>query len=139
MTEGLLVVIAVATAVTAIIQVGVVVFAVRAARQVGDTMQRIERDLKPVVANLHAVSVDIARAASAAASQVERAERALSDLSRSVDSAASTLQGYMSSPITNGLAVIQGLRTAFDVLRGFHRPRKRAQPQPARHDEMFIG
>ena len=139
MSDGLLIVIAVATVVTAIVQVGVVVFALRAAKRLGDTMQRLERDLQPVMANLRTVSTDIARATATAAAQVERAEQALTDLSRSVDSAATTLQGYISSPITNGLAILQGLRTAFDVLRDFRRPQKRPEPDVERHDDLFIG
>lgn len=140
MTDGLLIVIAVATVVVAVIQVSAVVFALRAAKELGGTLQRLQRDLQPVLVNLRTASSDIARATSAAASRVERAEQRLGELSRSVDGAAATLQGYMSSPITNGLALIQGVRAAFGVLREFRRPSPRAQPEAAaNHDDMFIG
>jgi alkylated DNA nucleotide flippase Atl1 len=76
----------------AIIQVAAIVFATRAARQVGDVMHRFERDVKPIVANLQVVSSEAARVSSAAAAQVQRAEQLMSDLTRRVDETAAALQ-----------------------------------------------
>ena len=125
MTDGLLMVIAVATVVVAVIQVGIVVFALRTAREIGDTLRRLERDIQPVIANFRAASDDIARAASTAVAHVERAEQAISDLSRSVDHAASRLGGFARVPFNNVFAVIEGLRSAYYVLRDLRRPRQR--------------
>ena len=152
MTDGLLVVIAVATVVVAVIQVAVVVFGLRAAREIGETLRRLERDIHPVIANFRAASDDIARAASAAAAHVERAEQAISDLSRSVDHAASRFGSFARVPFNNVFAVIEALRTAFDVLRDLRRPRQRPAAKPSDgarpaddakraepDDELFIG
>ena len=69
--------IAVAVLVMAVIQVAAVVLAARAARRVGDAMARLEQDVRPIVANLQAMSSDAARAAGLAVAQVERADQLL--------------------------------------------------------------
>ena len=69
--------IAAAVLVMAVIQVAAIVLAARAARRVGDAMARLEQDVRPIVANLQAVSSDAARAAGLAVAQVERADQLL--------------------------------------------------------------
>jgi len=55
-TEVFLGIIAVAVAIMAIIQVAAIVFAMSAARRIGQVADRIEQDLRPVMSNLQAMS-----------------------------------------------------------------------------------
>ena len=139
MTDVFLGVIAVAVLVMAIIQVAAIIFATRAARQVGDAMNRLERDVKPIVANLQVLSSEAARISSAAAAQVQRAEQLMNDLTRRVDETAAAFQSGIIGPARELFAVIQGIIAAFSVFRdgGGRTSRKR---QPAEEeDALFIG
>ncbi|MGH9253771.1 MAG: hypothetical protein ACRD3C_04295 [Vicinamibacterales bacterium] len=64
MSEVFLGVIAVAVLVMAAIQVAVVIIAVRATRRLDRFADRLEQDIRPVVASLQALTADAARATS---------------------------------------------------------------------------
>ena len=68
--EVFLGIIAVATLATAIVQIGVLVAAGRAAKRVDRLADRVERELTPLFASLNAIGQDAARAASLATAQV---------------------------------------------------------------------
>jgi hypothetical protein len=61
-SEVFLGVIAVAVVVMAAIQVAAVVVALRLARRVGRFAERVEQDVRPIVASLQALTADAARA-----------------------------------------------------------------------------
>ena len=141
MTDLFLGIIAAAVVVMASIQVAAIVFATRAARHVGDAVNRFERDVKPIVADLKVVSSEAARATTSAAAQVQRAEQVLADLVRRVDDTAAVVQSSIVGPAREGYAVMQGIIAALGVLRGpggRHASRKR--PAAAEEeDALFIG
>lgn len=132
--------IAVAVLVMAIIQVVAIVMAARTARRVGDAVARLERDVRPIVANLQTMSAEAARAAALAAAQVERADHMLTGLRDRLDQTVQSLQESMLRPLREALAMLQALKDAF--FGGRDRPssadaRKR---QPAEEeDALFIG
>lgn len=134
-------VIALAVVVMAIIQVAAIVFAARAARRVGDAVSRLERDVKPIVANLQVVSSEAARVSAAAAAQVQRAEQLITDLARRVDETAASLQAGILGPAREGFAVVQGIIAALAAFReGTRRDGSRTRPAPAEdEDALFIG
>ena len=143
MTQGLLVVIAIAVTVSAAIQLAVIVFAMRAARQVGQAVGRLEQDIRPILSNLQSSSADLARATSLAKAQAERADRALTNLTQRVDDTMATVQHHLLSPLRDGAAVMSGIKTAFDVFKEYRRRPRRPQPtsgaQSDGDDAMFIG
>ena len=61
MNDVLLVVIALSVLTMAVIQVAAVVFAARTARRVGQLAERLEHDIRPIVANLQSITADAAR------------------------------------------------------------------------------
>src|SRR5690606_36023184 len=67
--DVLLGVIAIAVLTMAIVQVAAIVFALRAARRVGEAVDRLERRVEPIVANLQALTADASRATTLAAAQ----------------------------------------------------------------------
>ena len=60
MTNVFLGIIALAVLVMAIIQVAAILFAMSAARRIGQVADRLERDLRPVVSNLQAMTSEAA-------------------------------------------------------------------------------
>ena len=132
--------IAAAVMIMAAIQVAAVVFAMRAAARVGEAVSRFEQQVKPIVANLHAVSSQAARAASVAAAQVERAEQLIGDLTARVDETAAALQSSIIKPAREGFAVVQGIIAALSAFRTPPpRPRPRPAPMVDEEDPLFIG
>ena len=82
MTNLFLGIIAVAVVVMAVIQVAAIVFAMSAARRIGQAADRIEQDLRPSSTISQTITADAARAANLAAMQMERADRVFADVSR---------------------------------------------------------
>ena len=137
MTDLFLGVIAAAVLVMAAIQVAAVVVAARAARRIDRIADRFERDIQPVVASLQALTADAARATALAATQVERADRLFSDLSRRVEQTLVTVQETLLAPARDGLAWLSGLKAVLATLRDL-----KTSSQPAGVDEddaLFIG
>lgn len=137
MSDLFLGLIALAVLVMATIQVAAVVFAVRAARRVGDAVSRLEQDVRPIVANLHTMSADAARATSVAAAQVERVEKLVGEVSRRVDETAAAVQSSIVGPAREGYAMIQAVMAALGALRQSGTARKR--PAAEEEDPLFIG
>jgi hypothetical protein len=134
-------IIAAAVAVMALIQVAAIVFALRAARRVGDLVSRLEQDVAPLVANLRVVSAEAARAATAASAQVERAGELIAELTRRVDETAAKLQATIVTPVRDVMAVLRGIIAAFSAFRsGSDTASPRQRPAPAEEeDPLFIG
>jgi hypothetical protein len=139
-TDLFLGIIALAVLVMAIIQVAAIVFAARAARRVGDAVSRLQDDVRPIVTHLQQISADAARATSSVASQVERAERMLGDLSKRVDDTVTTLQQSILAPARDGLAILHGIKAALASLRSGHgHPQRKRSAHSEEEDALFIG
>ena len=67
-------IIALATLSTAIVQIAVLVYAARAAREAGKAIQTLQRSIEPILASARQVTDDAARISSLAAKQVERVD-----------------------------------------------------------------
>jgi hypothetical protein len=138
-SEVFLGVIAVAVLTMAVIQVAAIVFALRAARRVGDAVSRFERTMEPIVANLQTITADATRATSIATAQVERATRMMTDLSRRVDETAAAVQASIVGPAREGYAIFQGILAALAVFRPGPQPAAKRQPAADEEDALFIG
>jgi len=129
LTEVFLGLIALAVLAMAAGQVVAAVFAARAVRSLGETVSRLERDVRPIVANVQAMSADAARAAAIATAQVERAERLLNDASKRVEETMGAVQRTILGPARDGMAIIQSIKTLFTAFRDLS-SRSRRQPPP---------
>jgi hypothetical protein len=148
-SEIFLGVIALAVLAMAVGQVVALMMTMRAVRHMGDTLSRFEKDVRPIVANLHAMSTDAKRAAALATAQVERADRLLTDAARRVEDTMTVVQRSILAPARDGMAIFQGIKAAFMALRDLKsRPRRspnvgpvpRAVPDPGDDDHAsFIG
>jgi hypothetical protein len=131
--------IAIATVVMAAVQVGVLVYTAHLARRVSDLSTQIEREIRPVLANVSAVSANAARASALVAAQTERVDRLFADLAARVDETAALIQNAVVVPARESRAVLAAITAAigaFRELRAGHRPR---QAVPDEEDPLFIG
>jgi hypothetical protein len=131
-------VIAVAVAVMAVMQVAALVIAMRAAGRVGAAVTRFEDDIRPIVANLKAMSADAARTASIASAQAQRAEQLIGDLTTRVNETVAAVEASVVAPAREAYAMVQGLMAAFGAFRQGppSSGRRRASEE---EDALFIG
>lgn len=132
--------IAVSVLVMAIIQVATILWAAKIVRSVGQTVSRFERDVRPVLTSLQALSADAAKATAIAASQVERADQMLAQLRQRLDETTRALQKTILGPAREGMAMLQALKEVF--FSGGNRPPRadsRRRPVSEEEDALFIG
>jgi type VI protein secretion system component VasK len=135
-------IIAFAVVVMAMIQVGAIVAGIRLARRVDQLTTQLDREIKPLLANLTTLSAEAARAAALAAKQAERLDRVFGEMVQRVDETLSAAQEFVTGPARQGMAVMAGVKAVFDVFRGLRESsRRRAAGGPAVDDEesLFIG
>ena len=138
MTNLFLGIIAVAVLVMAVIQVAAIVFAMSAARRIGQVADRLEQDLRPVMSNLQAITSEAARATSLAAAQMERADRMFADLSRRVEQVMAAIPSLL-GPAGKGLAFLNGIKAALAAIHELRRSSRRGAAHPDEEDALFIG
>jgi uncharacterized protein (DUF2236 family) len=135
-------VIAVAVLVMALIQVGAIIAGLRLAKRVDRMADQLERDVKPLIANLTKVSSEAARAAAMASAQLERFDKVFTELTQRVDHTLSAAQEFVIGPARQGMAVMTGVKAMIDAFRGIRETsRRRTAPHPTVDDEesLFIG
>jgi len=115
--EVFLGIIAVATLLMAIVQIGLIVAAGRLARRVDRLADQVEHELKPLFVNINAIGRDASRAVALAAAQVERADKLFADLVLRIEQTAATLQATLVAPAREGRALLAALRAALSAVR----------------------
>jgi hypothetical protein len=131
-------IIAVAVLVMAVIQVAAIVFAMSAARRIGQVADRLEQNLNPVVSNLQTITSEAARMTTLAAAQVERADRMFADLTRRAEQAMAALPALL-GPAGKGLAFLNGIKAALAAIHELRRSSRRGDTHPDEEDALFIG
>ena len=109
-------------------QVVAFVTAMRATRRMSETLNRVEQDLKPIVANVQAMTADAKRAAALATAQVERADRLFADAARRAEDTMNVVQRSILAPARDGAALLKGVKAAFMSLRDFKTRSRRSPP-----------
>ena len=138
MTDLFLGIIAVAVLVMAVIQVAAGVFAMSAARRIGQVADRIEKDLRPVVTNLQAMTSEAARASRLAAAQMERADRMFADVSRRAEHLLTAIPSLL-GPAGKGFAFLSGIKAALAAIQELRRASRRGRAHADEEDALFIG
>lgn len=135
-------VIALSVLVMALIQVGALVAGFRLARRIEELSRQVDREFKPLIANLTAVTAEAARTAALASRQVERVDRVFGDLASRLDETLATAQRFVRGPARNGMAILTGVQAALAAFRGIRESsRRRRKLHTAGDDEesLFIG
>jgi Asp-tRNA(Asn)/Glu-tRNA(Gln) amidotransferase A subunit family amidase len=135
-------VIAFAVMIMALIQVGAIVAGLRLAKRVDQLATQIDQEIKPLIANLTALTSEAARAASLAAKQAERFDRVFAELVQRVDVTLAAAQQFVTGPARQGMAIAAGVKAVIDSFRGLReasRRRAAARPVVEEEESLFIG
>ena len=138
LSETFLGIIAAATLLMALIQVGAIVAILRLAKQAQRMIAEVHRDVRPLIDKVTAVADEASRTATIATSQAEKIDRLLTDLAVRVDETAGVVQQAIITPAREGMAIVAALKAGFGALRGF-RERPRHGRAADEEDSLFIG
>ena len=135
-------IIAFAVMIMALIQVGAIFAGIRLAKRVDQLATQLGQEIKPLIANLTALSSEAARAASLAARQAERLDRVFGEMVQRVDETLAAAQEFVTGPARQGMAIMSAVKTVIDTFRGLRESsRRRTASRPAVEEEesLFIG
>lgn len=131
--------IAAATVVMAIVQIGLVFYVVRLAKRLEVLSTQVEREIRPLAERLTRVADTLQQATNLAAVQVERVDRLLSGATRRADETLSLVHGAIVGPIREGMALFAALRGVIGALRSLKSGSGRSAPRFDDEDPLFIG
>jgi len=137
-SETFLGVIAAATLLMALIQVGAIVAILRVAKQARQAIAELHRDVRPLIEKVTAVADEASRTATIATVQAQKIDRLLTDLAVRVDQTAGVVQQAIITPAREGLAIVAALKAGLGALAGF-RERPRHGRAADEEDPLFIG
>jgi len=134
----LLGVIAFATLVMALIQIGAIVFAARLGRQVQELMTTVHQEIRPLIDRANGIAEEASKTAALATTQAQKIDALLTDVTRRVNETSAVVQEAIVRPAREGLALVAGLKAGLAALRGlrdFHGRPRRVEDE----DALFIG
>jgi hypothetical protein len=126
---------AVALVVMAIVQIAVLVGAMRVGRDLLQTTQELRREITPLVAKAHKVSDDANRVSALALAQMERLDAMLATTAVRVDETIHVIQQALVQPMRQGAAVFAAIRAVASGLRAADRDRAHRDEE----DALFVG
>jgi hypothetical protein len=132
-------VIAAATLLMALVQVGAVITAVRLARQAQQAIQSVHQDVKPLLARAQSITEEASRTVALATAQAQKVDLLITDLSQRVDETAAVLQHAIMTPAREGLAIVAAVKAALAALRGVRELGTRNGRHAEEEDPLFIG
>jgi len=134
----LLGIIAAATALMALVQIGAIVLLARVAAQVRDAVATLQQDVRPLLLRVTAIADEAHKTATLATVQAQKIDRLVTDLSRRVDETSGLIQQAIVTPAREGMAVFAALKAGLAALRGFRDLRAR-HGAVEDEDALFIG
>ncbi len=132
-------VIAIATLVMALIQVGAMIAALRLARQATQAIQSVHQDVKPLLARAQSIADEASKTVALATAQAQKLDRLITDLSQRVDDTSIVLQDAIITPAREGLAIVAAVKAALTALRGVRELGTRNGRHAEEEDPLFIG
>ena len=117
-------IIAMATLITAILQVVLLVAGWQLVRRVTKFVEDIDRDLKPIIANVSSIASDASRIASLAAAQVERADQILNSAVVRLEDLLSNISSIVINTMREGNALVMGVRAVMAAIQALRRRRR---------------
>jgi hypothetical protein len=131
-------IIAFATAIMALVQIGAIVMLARVTTQVRDVATTIQKDLRPLIARANAIADEASKTAALATAQAQKFDRLVTDLTRRIDETSAVIQNAILTPAREGMALVAGLKAGLAALRGLRDLRARAG-RAEEEDALFIG
>jgi hypothetical protein len=137
-SPAFLAVIAVSTAVMAVMQIGAFVVLARVAVQVRDIVATLQTDVRPLIGRASQIAEEASRTAAIATAQAEKIDRLVTDLTRRVDETSVVVQQAIITPAREGMAIVAALKAGLGALKGARDMRGRAAGVDE-EDALFIG
>ena len=137
-SQAFLGVIAVSTALMAVMQIGALVLIARVAVQVRDIVATLQKDIRPLIGRANQIAEDASRTAAIATAQAQKIDRLMTDLTRRVDETSAVVQQAIITPAREGMAIVAALKAGFGALKGARDMRGRASGVDE-EDALFIG
>ena len=132
-------IIALATLIMALIQIGAIVAVGRLAKEAQKTLASVQQDVKPIVAKVSAMADDASQTANIVKAQAEKIDVLITELTRRIDETSVVVQQAVITPAREGLAIVAAIKATLMALRGF----RDLGPGRGRHaedeDPLFIG
>ena len=127
----------VALAIMAAVQIGMIVIAIRASRQMTGAIEDLRRELGPIAAKINRLADDATLVTSLAAMQVERVDAFLATSFRRIDATMSTVQGIVTGPVRQGAAFVAAIKAVMSLVRNW----QSRTPEEREHEEdaLFVG
>jgi len=139
-------IIAVATLVMALIQVGAIIAVLKiakqahdVARQAQDVLASVHRDVKPLLARANEIADQASQTATIATAQAQKVDKMVTDLTRRVEETSTVVQHAIIAPAREGFAIVAALKAGFSALTGFGSFRGRPGRHSEEDDALFIG
>jgi hypothetical protein len=118
-------IIAMATLVTAVLQVVLLVAGWQLVRRITTFVDTIERDVRPILGHVNNIASDASRVVSMAAAQVERADQLLNNTVVRIEELLSSLSGMVVNTLREGNALMMGIRAVMAAVEAFRGRRRR--------------
>lgn len=145
-------VIASATLIMALVQIGVIVVAAKVARQAQQAAARAQEtlataqqtivsvrdEIRPLIARANAIAEEAGKVATLATAQVYKVDRLVTDLTARVDETSTLVQQAIVTPAREGLAIIAAVKATLGALRAGADWRRRTS-RSEEEDPLFIG
>ena len=136
--QAFLGVIAVSTALMAVMQIGAIVVLARVALQVRDIASTLQKDIRPLIGRANQIAEEASRTATLATAQAQKIDKLMTDLTRRVDETSVVVQQAIITPAREGMAIVAALKAGFGALRGMRDLRGRPGGVDE-EDALFIG
>jgi hypothetical protein len=137
-SQAFLGVIAVSTALMAVMQVYATLGLARVARQVRDILGTLQQDVRPLIARANAIADEASKTAVLATAQAQKIDRLVTELTHRVDETSAIVQQAIITPAREGMAVFAAIKAGLAALRGIRDLRGRATGVEE-EDALFIG
>jgi hypothetical protein len=138
-SEVFLGVIASATLIMAVIQIGAILAALRLAKQAQQMIASVQQEVRPLIAKATGIAEEATRTVALATAQAEKVDHVVTDLSRRVEETAAVLQEAIITPAREGMAIVAAIRAGLSALGGWRDLRPRHRRPTDEEDPLFIG
>jgi hypothetical protein len=138
-SEVFLGVIASATLIMALIQIGAILAALRLAKQAQQMIASVQQEVRPLIAKANGIAEEATRTVALATAQAEKVDHVVTDLSRRVEETAAVLQEAIITPAREGMAIVAAIRAGLSALGGWRDLRPRHRRPTDEEDPLFIG
>jgi hypothetical protein len=134
---ALLAIMALALSVMAVVQIIVVVIALRANQQMIGAMQDLRREVGILTEKINRIADGAEKVTTLAAIQLERVDAFLSTAFRRGEEVMSVMQGLVTGPVRQGAAVLAAIKAVMSVIR--HWQSRTPEEREHEEDALFVG